>query len=128
MDSRTLARDVTDLPIQCVTVHKAKGLEYGHVILPFCSFPIDLIKQSRLHISTDRTDGNLKIGYSINFGEGGRPFQNMFYNESLEKSEMSREEARILYVAMTRSIRSFSWIDFPRRRDLSWQALIKTEV
>lgn len=105
MDSRDLTAETEDIPIQCVTVHKAKGLEYGHVILPFCSFPIDYIKRSQLHISTEKADGRLKIGYSLTAGD----------------------EARVLYVAMTRAIRSFSWIDLQGRRGLSWQSLINGE-
>ena len=43
-------------------------------------------------------------------------------------AEKAREEARILYVAMTRSIRSFSWIEIQGKQNLSWQNLIETEV
>ena len=124
VDSRGLPSETEDTPIQCVTVHKAKRLEYGHVILPFCSLPIDFIKRSQLHISTEKLDGRLKIGYSLTAGDEVRPIRNDYYNEQAEKAEKSREEARILYVAMTRAIRSFSWIDLQGRRGLSWQSLI----
>ena len=124
VDSRGLTAETEDIPIQCVTVHKAKGLEYGHVILPFCSFPMDYIKRSQLHISTERLDGRTKIGYSLTIGGEVRPIRNEYYNEQAEKTEKSREEARILYVAMTRAIRSFSWIDLQGRNSLSWQSLI----
>lgn len=127
VDSRDLSTETEDIPIQCVTVHKAKGLEYGHVILPFCSFPIDCIKRSQLHISTEKTDGQTKIGYSLTIGDESRPIRNDYYNEQAEQAEKSREEARVLYVAMTRAIRSFSWIDLPGRRGLSWQPLIDGE-
>ena len=50
------------------------------------------------------------------------------YDEIIEKSEKAREEARVLYVAMTRSIRSFSWIEIQGKQNLSWQNLIETEV
>ena len=58
----------------------------------------------------------------------GETVQNDFYDEIIEKSEKAREEARVLYVAMTRSIRSFSWIEIQGKHNLSWQNLIETEV
>lgn len=127
VDSRDVASEDEEIQILCVTVHKAKGLEYGHVILPWCSAPIDYIKRSQLHISTEKTDGHLKIGYSLTIGDETTPIQNDYYNEQMEKDEKSREEARILYVAMTRAIRSFSWIDLRGKKGLSWQSLIALE-
>ena len=128
VDSRTPISDITEIPIQCVTVHKSKGLEYGHVIMPFCSASIDFIKKSQLHISTIRDGEQYRIGYSLNMGESGETVQNEYYDEVIEKSEKSREETRILYVAMTRAIRSFSWIEIAGKQNLSWQNLIETEA
>ncbi|MPM52734.1 RecBCD enzyme subunit RecB [bioreactor metagenome] len=128
VDSRTPPPDNTEIPIQCITVHKAKGLEYGHVILPFCSSPIDSIKKSKLHICTEKVDHKVHIGYSLCIGESGAPVQNDYYDEVVEKAEQCREETRILYVAMTRAIRSFSWIELQGKNNLSWQSLIETGV
>jgi len=129
VDSRTPANAAIDeIPIQCITVHKAKGLEYGHIILPYCSFPIDKIKKAKLHVSTDKTNDTVHIGYRLDFDDDSAPVQNDYYNEDTEKEERSREETRILYVAMTRAIRSFSWINLQRKNWPSWQNLIKTEV
>lgn len=128
VDSRTPSTDSTDVPIQCITVHKAKGLEYGHIILPFCSAPIDYIKKSQLHISAEKLDGQIKVGYSLNLKDSGLSVQNDYYDEAIERAEKSREETRILYVAMTRAIRSFSWIELRGKSNLSWQALIDKEA
>lgn len=128
VDSRTPSSDEADIPIQCITVHKSKGLEYGHVILPFCSASMDFIKKTKLHISTSKRDGQCYIGYSMSIGDSGESVQNEFYDEIIEKSEKAREEARILYVAMTRAIRSFSWVSVEKKQNLSWQNLIQTEV
>jgi DNA helicase-2/ATP-dependent DNA helicase PcrA len=127
VDSRTPPTDQETAPIQCITVHKAKGLEYGHVILPFASFPINTIKKADLHISTIHENGHNRIGYSIKYGEDRDRIRNNYYNEDSEKSERSREETRILYVAMTRAIRSFSWIALEGKDNLSWQTLIQRE-
>ena len=128
VDSRTPPKDSEELPIQCITVHKSKGLEYGHVILPFCSSAIDYIKKTQLHISTQKNGERVNIGYSLNVGDGASPVQNSYYDDDVEKAEKSREETRILYVAMTRAIRSFSWIELQGKQNLSWQNLIETEV
>lgn len=129
VDSRTPANTTdNEIPIQCITVHKAKGLEYGHVILPYCSFPIDKIKKNKLHVSTDKSNDTVHIGYRLDFDDDSTPIQNDYYNEDTEKEERCREETRILYVAMTRAIRSFSWINLQGNNWLSWQNLIETEV
>ena len=64
----------------------------------------------------------------MSVGDSGESIQNDFYDEIVEKSEKAREEARVLYVAMTRSIRSFSWVEIQGKQNLSWQNLIQTEV
>lgn len=127
IDSRTPPTDQESAPIQCITVHKAKGLEYGHVILPFASFSLNTIKKADLHISTIYEKGRNRIGYSIKYGEDRDRIRNNYYNEDSEKSERSREETRILYVAMTRAIRSFSWISLEGKENLCWQTLIQRE-
>lgn len=128
VDSRTPASNEDDTVIQCITVHKSKGLEYGHVIMPFCSASIDFIKRTQLQISATKSQSRYQIGYSMSVGNSGETIQNDFYNEIIEKSEKAREETRILYVAMTRAIRSFSWIEIQGKKNLSWQNLIETEV
>ena len=128
VDSRTPASPEDEAAIQCITVHKSKGLEYGHVIMPFCSASMNYIKKTQLHISTTKHQDRYRIGYSMSVGDSGETVQNDFYDETIEKSEKAREEARVLYVAMTRSIRSFSWIEIQGKQNLSWQNLIETEV
>ena len=127
VDSRAPKSERGEAPIQCITVHKSKGLEYGHVILPFCSAPMNVIKKDKLHVSAVKQSENYKIGYRMKMSESGKVLQNDYYNENVEIEEKTREEARILYVAMTRAIRSFSWIELQGKRDLSWQSLIQTE-
>lgn len=128
VDSRTPASTEDEAAIQCITIHKSKGLEYGHVIMPFCSASMDYIKKSQLHISTTKHQDRYHIGYSMSVGDSGEAVQNDFYDEIVEKSEKAREEARILYVAMTRSIRSFSWVEIQGKQNLSWQNIIEAGV
>lgn len=128
VDSRTPSTRETDIPIQCITVHKSKGLEYGHVIMPFCSASINHIKNTQLQVSTQKEKDHYKIGYSLHVRGSSETIKNDFYDEEIEKSEKSREETRVLYVAMTRAIRSFSWIEIQGKQNLSWQNLIEKEV
>ena len=124
VDSRSPEETENSQSIQCITVHKSKGLEYGHVILPYCSFPIDKMKKAMLHVSAEKQNGRVTIGYRIDQVDTGA-FQNSNYNISLETEERSREETRVLYVAMTRAIRSFSWIEVANNRTMNWQNLIE---
>ena len=127
VDSRTPAIKDEEAAIQCITVHKSKGLEYGHVIMPFCSASMNYIKKSQLHISTTKEQNRHRIGYRMSITGSGQTVQNNYYNEIIEKSEKAREETRVLYVAMTRAIRSFSWIEIEGKQNMSWQNLIRTE-
>lgn len=95
--------------------------------MPFCSAPIDRIKSSQLHVSVTKENGQYHIGYSLSIGETGSTIQNLYFDNAVEKAEKSREETRILYVAMTRAIRSFSWIELEGKNALSWQNLINKE-
>ena len=128
VDSRTPTTSKSEIPLQCITVHKAKGLEYGHVILPFCSASIDRLKRAQLQVSAVKEGQRYRIGYSMSIADSGAaPITNSYYDEVIEKAEKSREETRILYVAMTRAIRSFSWIKVEGKQNLSWQNLIEME-
>ncbi len=110
--------------IRCVTIHKAKGLEYGAVILPFCSFSISRLKRSDMNVSVSH-ESHPKIGYQIKADREDKKItiQNNYFDEQQETNERMREEARILYVAMTRAIHSFSWI-YRESKGTSWQSLI----
>lgn len=125
MDSRLPDVKNEEVVIKCVTVHKAKGLEYGAVILPYCSSSINVMKRTDMNVSIINED-RLRVGYQIKVPNDGGTlvFQNDFFDESMEKNERMREEARILYVAMTRAIRSFSWIALDNTKNKCWQNLV----
>lgn len=121
VDSRIPDMKGQEYAIKCVTVHKSKGLEYGSVILPYCSAAINIMKGSDINVSVVNEKG-IKVGYQIKTDDDR--YQNDYFDESMEKSERMREETRILYVAMTRAIRSFSWVSLNGKNSKCWQNLI----
>ena len=114
-------QNTDDIIVRCVTVHKSKGLEYGSVILPYCSASINVMKKTDINVSVVH-DRLVKVGLQIK--SDNNKYQNNYFDESLEKNERMREEARILYVAMTRAIRAFSWIALSGKSNKCWQNLI----
>lgn len=110
-----------EIRIICTTVHKSKGLEYGYVILPYASFAIDKPKRTGMDILVG-TNG--AIGYSFRYGDN-QVLRNNYYDYAQEAAERMNEETRILYVAMTRAIRAFSWIDLKSSNSTSWQELLR---
>ena len=91
------------------------------VILPYCSAAINIMKRSDINVSVVNESG-IKVGYQIKTDDDR--YQNDYFDESMEKSERMREETRILYVAMTRAIRTFSWIALSGKNSKCWQNLI----
>jgi ATP-dependent exoDNAse (exonuclease V) beta subunit len=109
-ESRTSGEPTEQVSIMCTTVHKAKGLEFGWVVLPFNTFRIDELKS---HTGVDLFVDGREIGYSLSIlGENAEKkiMRNSYYNEAIEKLEREREETRILYVAMTRAIKGLVWL------------------
>ena len=86
--------------IQCSTVHKSKGLEYDHVILPKLTNKFITNKEVDVIVRTNKN--TIEVGYKVILGE--EKYSNSNYSNYLkdEKSEIIGEEARLLYVAMTR--------------------------
>ena len=86
------------------------------------------MKRVDMNVSVAHRD-RLQVGYQIKVNSDGATdiYQNDFFNENLEKNERMREEARILYVAMTRAIRSFAWIELENKKSKNWQNLILEE-
>lgn len=114
--SRRVTHIDDGIRVVCTTVHKAKGLEYGTVILPFTND--DLTKINRGLLNVHYYDG--KVSYRINLGQY-EPISNGVFDEELEIREQIQEEFRILYVAMTRAIRNFVWFhDLDSAREICW--------
>ena len=95
--------------ILCATVHKVKGLQYEHVILPYCSYDVS---GKKVRGDVDLIYSENKVGYAVRSNtENDDVYQNNHYHNFKNNEEKLRreEEIRVLYVAMTRAIKSFSY-------------------
>lgn len=119
--ARTVVEDQTGIKFLCTTVHKAKGLEYGTVILPFTAQAIDNLKKA----NTDVNYSNSKLAYSIKVDENKKDC-NSNYDSQEEIGQRICEEARILYVALTRAIRNCIWMkDADKKSNMSWSRFLE---
>ena len=121
--------DASDGTLICTTVHKAKGLQYDVVILPFCDFDI-ACKRDRG--TSDLIYSGNEIGYRILSQDRKEAFVNDIYQKFLRDERVCRqsEETRILYVALTRAERAVFCItpsqDNPH--SLTWSNKLKEEL
>lgn len=119
--ARAVTEDETGIKFLCTTVHKAKGLEYGTVILPFTCQAIDNLKKA----NTDVNYSNSKLAYSIKVDKNKKDC-NSNYNSQEEIGQRVCEEARILYVALTRAIRNCIWMkDVDKKANMSWSKFLE---
>ena len=124
-ESRTLdpEEDSASIIVKCLTVHKSKGLEYGYVILPFTNLSINRLKKTGMNVIIHSDN---RIGYYFEIGDNLK-MHNNFFDAKEEAEEKLREETRVLYVAMTRSRKGFSWIETEDNKKNSWQTLLQEE-
>lgn len=119
--------------IKCMTVHKAKGLEFYTVLLPFTNIELASNKKAGKYdfiiIDGDAKD-RVNVGYKIKKDQSYQFIKNKFYKdeEFVEKDFVLNEETRILYVAMTRAIKNLSYFEYKPMEDVEcWQKFLKIE-
>lgn len=118
--SRKSEHDAGDVEVICTTIHKAKGLEYGTVMLPYTGEDISDLRVKGLSVNV--FDG--KIYYS--FSQGRQADYSEGYDVKAEMYEKECEETRILYVALTRAIRNIVWLeDLDSEVQTSWGSFLE---
>lgn len=120
--ARNIEVETDDIRVICTTVHKAKGLEYGCVIMPYMGMDIASMKKADLDVYVE----NEKLAYGIRIGDEPNKKYNSNYDVSQEQNERINEESRVLYVALTRAIRNVVWMkDIKSKSKISWQNLME---
>ena len=113
--------------VLCMTAHKAKGLEFDTVIIPYTNGPFMLNFDNEIIIDPLTR----RVGWRYGGDERRRlvPMQNDYYASLKEEDIWNcyQEEARILYVAMTRSIHACIVVVPWTNRTNTW-AYMLTEV
>ncbi|WP_179218439.1 exodeoxyribonuclease V subunit beta [Saccharibacillus sp. O23] len=94
--------------VEITTVHRSKGLEYHTVFLPITDSSFDAVEQKYvLEESSEETRirSARKFGWKINDKGIPNSFGNDYFLElkKYEDREQLKEEARLLYVALTRA-------------------------
>ncbi len=116
--------------IHGLTVHKSKGLEFDTVILPFTYRPYR--KDNMTEILIDTSVKPTRVGWSwVEWAdqyntEVEKQKKNNYYEVCVtrEFKAMDEEEARILYVALTRSIRRLEYF-ITDPQDHNWAGLLR---
>jgi superfamily I DNA/RNA helicase len=106
-DEDEMEVDITDCNevIKVMTIHKAKGLEFDSVFIPYTSQAI--IKKSTQDMIVVKEDDIIHAGWKASIGPKNNKYEALSPNfndlKEIEDDESLREEARLLYVAMTRA-------------------------
>ena len=114
--------------VEGLTVHGAKGLEFENVILPYMNDPFHQSFRSEILISRDRKT----VGW-VYRNKNQEDIKNKQYDFLLdeEEEEVAKEETRLLYVAMTRTIYGFYCFpvrkNYQNRKPSCWADLLPKE-
>ncbi len=96
------SENVESADVEIMTIHKAKGLEFDHVVLPDLNRSPNYDTKGMLEWSM--SDAGLLIGLNV----GDQPDAMFDWLHEQRKQKMLNERKRLLYVAMTRARKSLS--------------------
>ena len=118
-----------------MTVHKAKGLEFDTVVFPFTTRVYRRDSDTEILIDYDDANGKPdRVGWCrvIEWTDEyktscKKKICNNYYERCVrnEKCAADREEARLLYVAMTRAIRRLDIIMPPNPKERTWAKFLE---
>ena len=91
--------------IQLITIHKSKGLEFDHVIIPFFDWSLDNDtrggKEKLMWVNLSKFDSKYNIPYPIKYKSSDQKslFRDDYANE---KNKAYEDNINLMYVSMTR--------------------------
>jgi ATP-dependent exoDNAse (exonuclease V) beta subunit len=91
---------------QAITVHKAKGLEFDRVVIPFTGTPFEPPKAVKTHVFVSGEGAPSRVRWRWSAGRPAIEIQNASNADGAwrqDEQETDHEETRLLYVAMTRA-------------------------
>jgi superfamily I DNA/RNA helicase len=117
--------------VTALTVHKAKGLEFDFVIMPHLSTPFGAARDRNEIAVVGLPDGSARLLWRWRTGSSAERTNVAEADRALwsaERAEIVREEARLLYVAMTRARQELVLLErgsIPGTAPRSWGDLVK---
>lgn len=127
--------------IKCVTVHKSKGLEYDHVIIPYTGTSMTERFKNEVVIVHDQLWDIDEIYVSLvvrgkkdnmETQKKGIYIKSKAYEKKTKKEaeDLIKEETRVLYVALTRAKDTVTWFhgnlpDEGEEIDIAWRDLLE---
>lgn len=113
--------------VLCMTVHKAKGLEFDTAIIPYTNWraPTGYTTELIADIDSKMMGWNFQPKKNEPLQELCNTYYSMMKDEEIERTW--QEECRILYVAMTRAIQNLVCI-VPPPKAYTWSELLSVEV
>ena len=119
-DRPLLQTGVSKGAVRGMTVHSAKGLQFENVIIPFMNFDYFNEKHDQIIFDKDMK----QIGWCYHQSKEVT-FNNDYYKKLVdeERKSISMDEARLLYVAMTRVVRGLYCCVEPDNNE-NWASLL----
>ena len=102
-DKRVLATSEETDAVRILTIHKSKGLEFGYVILPFCSWELDAVRPVRRIWCANREPGFDALEY-VPLNYSSRLADTIYREDYLDEHLKAYiDNLNLLYVALTRA-------------------------
>lgn len=128
---REVSKDSNEGYVNIMTVHGSKGLEFDTVIIPFLNHPIkphSYMRQVETIISKE--EGLINVGLKVKLNDH-LSIRTGIFNRNIKQDECYsfREEARVLYVAITRAKERLVLFDNQKcTKELTWNKMLSRRL